>query len=51
MSIKSLLAIIVAILLIANLVVFALGKISPLLFWVIIILGAIAAWWVIPKLP
>ncbi len=36
--------------LIVIMVLFALGRISTLIFWVIILLGAIVAYWVVPRL-
>ena len=37
-------------LLVAVMVLLALGKISTLYFWVIILLGAIVAYWVVPRI-
>ena len=37
-------------LLIANMILFALGKINGLVFWVVIIVGALFAFKVVPKM-
>jgi hypothetical protein len=42
--------IIFVVVLVANLVLFATKKIDPLIFWAIIILGAVFAYKVMPKL-
>ncbi|MBI4918876.1 hypothetical protein HY837_03035 [archaeon] len=47
---KKILSIAVIIILVVNIALFSLGKISPLLFWIIIIICAANAYFVIPKL-
>ena len=42
--------IIVLIFLLLNLVLFAMGKISDLVFWVVIAAGAVFVYWVLPRL-
>lgn len=49
MFIKKFAAIAVCIIIVLNLVLMALGKINPLTFWFIIILGAIIAFGLFPK--
>jgi len=44
------LGIIIFIILILNLILFALRKINDLVFWIIIIAGAIFVYWILPKL-
>ena len=43
-------AIMMICLLVANIILFVMGKISNLLFWIIIIVCAIIAFWVLPRL-
>ena len=50
MNILKVLAIMIVCLAVANAVFFALGKISALLFWTTIIVCAIIAYWVIPRI-
>jgi antibiotic biosynthesis monooxygenase (ABM) superfamily enzyme len=50
MNILQVLAIMIVCLAVANAVLFALGKISNLLFWIVIIVCAIIAYWVIPRI-
>lgn len=41
---------VVFVILILNLILFALGKISDVIFWVVIVLGAIFVYKVLPKI-
>ena len=50
LEISKILAFLLIFLLIANLILFALGKIGDMLFWVVIIVGAILAYFVMPKI-
>ena len=50
MNILKILAIMMVCLLVANIVLFIMGRLSILLFWIIIIICAIIAFWVIPRL-
>jgi len=43
-------AIIFVIILLANMVLFALKKINPLIFWIIILIIAVITFWVIPRI-
>lgn len=43
-------SIIMLILVLANITLFAFGKNPPWLFWTIIVIAAVAAYWAIPKL-
>ena len=43
-------SIIMIILVVANIVLFAFGKNPVWLFWLIIVIGAVSAYWVIPKI-
>jgi len=37
-------------LLILNITLFALGKIKEILFWIIIVIAAVFAYWILPKM-
>ena len=50
MNILQVLSIMIIVLAIANVVLFAMGRIAPLLFWIVIIVCAIIAFWAVPKL-
>jgi hypothetical protein len=47
---KKSISVALAILLIVNMVLLALGKINVLLFWAIIIVGALFAYWILPRI-
>ena len=49
MNILKVLAVMVICLATANVVLFAMGKLSTLLFWIIIIVCAVIAFWVVPR--
>ncbi|MFC1801402.1 hypothetical protein ACFLZB_02980 [Nanoarchaeota archaeon] len=43
-------SIIMIVLVIANITLFALGRNPPWLFWTILIIAAVSAYWAIPKI-
>ena len=48
-SIK-ILAVVIAFLLVANIILFATKKINEIVFWIIIIISAVFAYWILPKI-
>ena len=50
MNYLKLFAIFLLVLVILNLILFALGRITPYLFWFIIIISALIAYYVIPRI-
>jgi len=49
-SMKKILSVIVLLVVLANFLLFVFGRISNTFFWLIIVLAAIFAFWILPKL-
>lgn len=50
MNILKILAVMVICLVVANIILYTIGRLSTLLFWIIIIVAAIIAYWIMPRL-